>query len=191
MATDIENNVQDDKKSTHGQYTEAYVGILDAYKTQLSESVTKKNELKDKFFNCIKSIMYITAWTFAAVVVLSLLVMIIMAICGSDSTQILVGAIVSIISSFTTLILGIYKLPQIIADYLFNKEEDKQMQEIIVNIQKYELDADKTERMREKASVDAINTMITSSDGDMEMSNSSYIDSSNDDVESKNVENNI
>ena len=167
------------KKSTHDQYTEAYVGILNAYKDQLAQSVEKKNELKQHFFNSIKRLMYIMAVTFGMVVVLSLVVMAMMARFNSSSAEILAGAIVSIISSFVTMVLGIYKLPQIIADYLFNKEEDKQMKEIIVNIQKYELDADRAEKMREQASVDAVmNTIITSPDGDSEMDNSSYVDSS-------------
>lgn len=174
-----ESHDRGNKKSTHDQYTEAYVGILNAYKDQLSRSVEKKNELKQHFFISIKRLMYIMAVTFGMVVVLSLVVMAMMARFNSSSVEILAGAIVSIISSFVTMVLGIYKLPQIIADYLFNKEEDKQMKEIIVNIQKYELDADRAEKMREQASVDAVmNTIITSPDGDSEMDNSSYVDSS-------------
>lgn len=174
-----ESHGQGNKKSTHDQYTEAYVGILNAYKEQLSQSVDKKNELKQHFFDCIKKIMTAMVWTFAIVVIMSMIVMGLMAIFNTSSTQILTGAILSIISSFVTMILGIYKLPQIIADYLFNKQEDEQMKEIILNIQQYELDADKTERMRDQASVDAVmNTIITSPDGDSEMDNSPYVDSS-------------
>lgn len=180
MGLDVsEGHDRGNKKSTHDQYTEAYVGILNAYKDQLSQSVEKKNELKQHFFISIKRLMYIMAVTFGMVVVLSLVVMAMMARFNSSSAEILAGAIVSIISSFVTMVLGIYKLPQIIADYLFNKEEDKQMKEIIVNIQKYELDADRAEKMREQASVDAVmNTIITSPDGDSEMDNSTYVDSS-------------
>lgn len=180
MNLDInENHDGDNKKSTHDQYTEAYVGILNAYKEQLSKSVSNKNDLKQKFFDSIKMIMYIMVITFGLVVVLSLIVMAIMAACDSSSIQILTGAIVSIVSSFVTMVLGIYKLPQIIADYLFNKEEDQLMKEIIANIQKYELDADRTERMRAQASVDAaMNTIITLPDGDSEIDNSSYVDPS-------------
>lgn len=167
------------KKSTHDQYTEAYVGILNTYKEQLSQSVTKKNELKQKFFDCIKMIMYGMTVIFGFVVVVALIVMAVMAWTNSTSTQIIVGAIVSIISSFVTMILGIYKLPQIIADYLFNKEEDNLMKEIIANIQKYELDADKAERMRNQASVDAaMNSMLTMPDEDSDMGASSYVDPS-------------
>lgn len=62
-----------------------------------------------------------------------------------SSAAIITGAITTIFSSFTTMVLSIFKLPKIIADYLFNKEEDKLMSEIIQNIQKYEIDAVKYE----------------------------------------------
>ena len=161
-------------KSPHGQYKEAYVGILNAYQEQLKQSVVKKNELKDNFFKCIKNIMYFMVVTFGIVVIFSLIIMGLMIIFESISTEIVSGTLLSIISSFVTMILAIYKLPQIIADYLFNKEEDKQMTDIIINIQKYELDADKTEKMREQANIDA--AMRVQQNDDSEMADLTYVD---------------
>lgn len=54
------------------------------------------------------------------------------------------------LSTFATMLISIFKLPQIIADYLFNKEEDQMMNEIIKNIQKYELDAVRIEKENKK-----------------------------------------
>lgn len=163
-------DTENQKKSTHDQYTEAYVGILSAYKEQLSKSVKKKNALKKNFFDLIKWIMGTMVIVFGMVIILSLVLMGIMVIYKSNSTQVIVGAIVSIISSFVTLVLGVCKLPKIIAEYLFNKEEDQLMKEIIENIQKYELNADKTEKMRKLASVDAtMNSMLTDSKEDLKM----------------------
>lgn len=165
--------------STHSQYTEAYVGILNAYKEQLNIAVKEKNKLKRDFFKAIRFIMIAMVVIFGVVLLTALGIM---ATHESTSIEILSGAIVSIVSSFVTMILGIYKLPQIIADYLFNKEEDKQMTEIIVNIQKYELDADKTERLRNQAQVAAaINQITTTPDADEQINNSSYVDSSKED----------
>ena len=168
-----------ERKSTHDQYTEAYIGILNTYEQQLENSITKKNELKEKFFDCIKIIMICMVCIFAGVVILSLEIMLLMVICNSSSVEILVGAIVSIVSSFVTLLLGIYKLPQIIADYLFNKEEDKLMKQIIRNIQKYELNAAQTEKLREHASVDALaNTVLDSQGQDSLLEDSNYVNPS-------------
>lgn len=169
--------MEENVKSPHDQYTEAYVGILNAYQGQLKESVVKKNELKDNFFKCIKNIMYFMVITFGIVVVLSLGIMGLMIVFKTVSTEIISGALLSIISSFVTMIMAIYKLPQIIADYLFNKEEDKQMTDIIVNIQKYELDADKTEKMRTQATIDAaMNTMMANPNDDSEITDLPYTD---------------
>ena len=177
-----DNRDGNNQPSTHSQYTEAYVGILNAYKEQLNVSVKEKNSLKRDFFKAIRFIVIAMVFIFGIVLLAALIVMGIMATHESPSIEILAGAIVSIISSLVTMILGLYKLPQIIADYLFNKEEDKQMTEIIVNIQKYELDADKTEKLRNQAQVDAAISQITTiPDADEQINNSSYVDSSKED----------
>ena len=61
------------------------------------------------------------------------------------SPSIISGIIPVIISSFVTMLTAILKLPQIIANYLFNKDEDNQMVEIIKSIQQYEVDISKSE----------------------------------------------
>lgn len=141
MQHDNDNTIQ----GTHDKYTEAYINILNTYKEQISSSVTKKNELKERFFKTIKIIMYWLAGIFACTLCFSLLLFGIMIYKNYSSAAIITGAITTIFSSFTTMVLSIFKLPKIIADYLFNKEEDKLMSEIIQNIQKYEIDAVKYE----------------------------------------------
>ena len=73
------------------------------------------------------------------------------------------------LSSFTTMLVSIFKLPQIIGDYLFNKDEDNQMIEIIKNIQQYEIDVDKQEKM---ASIDANDNIVPSEKSDVLMKTS-------------------
>lgn len=138
---DDDNRIQ----GTHDKYTDAYINILNAYKNQISNSVTKKNELKERFFEVIKQIMVWLTWIFAGTLVLSLIIFGLMIWNNYNSVAIITGAITTILSSFTTMILSIFKLPKIIANYLFNKKEDKLMSEIIQNIQKYEIDAVKYE----------------------------------------------
>lgn len=130
---------------THNKYTDAYVGILDTYKKQISNSVEKKNELKKKFFGTIKIIMHFLTIIFFISIVVSLMLFYTMIANNYSSAEIIAGAITTLISSFVTMILSIFKLPEIIAEYLFNKEEDKLMSEIIKNIQEYEIDAVKYE----------------------------------------------
>jgi len=130
---------------THNKYTDAYVGILKTYKEQISNSVTKKNELKEKFFNIIKWMLYALTIIFALTMIISLGLFGVMVCKDSESSGIITGAITTLVSSFVTMVLSIFKLPKIIADYLFNKEEDKLMKEIIENIQSYEIEAVKYE----------------------------------------------
>lgn len=73
------------------------------------------------------------------------------------------------LSSFATMLVSIFKLPQIIADYLFNKDEDNQMIEIIKNIQQYEIDAVKLEKT---VSIDAEKEIMSREKSDSEMKSS-------------------
>lgn len=126
----------DNGRSTHDKYTDSYVGILNEYRELLSESVKKKNDLKEKFFVAIRIIMFWMLAIFSAAILGS-----IVAICITSSPKVLAGAIVSILSSFATMMASIFKLPKIIAKYLFNKKEDDLMKDIMKNIQTYEINA--------------------------------------------------
>jgi len=133
--------------NAHGKYTKAYVDILNTYKTQIESSVTKKNELKQSFLELISVILLFVTILFIGSVILSFSVFIIMIKNNYESVAVIVGAVTGMITTLSTMILSIFKLPEIVANYLFNKEEDKQMIEIIKNIQAYELQAVKLEKL--------------------------------------------
>ncbi len=137
MVSDNNNKVQD----THGKYTDAYIDILKTYEKQILDSVSKKNNLKEEFFITIKHIMYGLCFVFAGTLLLSIILFTIMIIKDYNSVAVITGAITTIISSFATMIVSLFKLPKIIADYLFNKKEDRLMNQIIKNIQQYEINA--------------------------------------------------
>ena len=138
--------------NAHETYTQAYVNILNTYNTQIEESIKKRNTLKDSFFNMINLIMKILIFLFTGSVVASFIVFVFMIIFKYNSSAVIAGAITGMISSFVTMLLSIFKLPQIIAEYLFNKEEDRMMSEVIKNIQTYEIDVVKAERLANSAS---------------------------------------
>lgn len=153
----------------HGKYTQSYVGILDTYKEQISSSVQKKNQLKDRFFSVIKGIMIALVVLFFLILLSSFLIFGMMIICKYQSVAVITGAITAILSSFTTMLVSIFKLPEIIGDYLFNKDEDNQMIEIIKNIQQYEIDAVKLEKT---VSIDAEKEIMFREKIDSEMKSS-------------------
>lgn len=150
---------KDEALDAHGKYTDAYVGILNTYRTQIEKSITKKNELKDKFFKVIRFVMIVLIVLFVISIIGSFFIFWTMIKLEYQSVAVITGAITAMMSSFATMILSIFKLPKIIGDYLFNKEEDQLMNEIIKNIQTYEIDAVRLERIaqtdaeKEKANV--------------------------------------
>lgn len=159
---------------THNKYTDAYVEILKTYKEQISSSVAKKNTLKEYFFTTIKKIMYALTAIFSFTMIASLVLFGMMVWKNSGSTTIIAGAITTLVSSFVTMVLSIFKLPEIIANYLFNKKEDILMNEIIKNIQQYEIDAVKYEI--KNAELERVIQLKTGADEetDINLENSNY-----------------
>lgn len=142
----MDDNQVDSGTDAHRQYTEAYVSILNTYNKQLTNSTDQKRNLKANFFNLIKLIMIILIILFSISVIASFAIFILMIVFQYSSAAVITGAITAMLSTFATIVLSILKLPKIIASYLFNKKEDSQMNDIIENIQKYELDAVKLEK---------------------------------------------
>lgn len=134
----------------HAQYTTAYIKILSTYQKQIDDSIRRKNELKNKFFNLIKGIIITLIILFIVSIFAFFMLMILMVRSNYQSVSVVTGAVTTMLSTFATMLISIFKLPQIIADYLFNKEEDQMMNEIIKNIQKYELDAVRIEKENKK-----------------------------------------
>lgn len=181
------NNLEE--LDAHSKYTQAYVDILNTYNKQISDSIVKKNTLKTNFFDLIKGIMITLVVLFGASVIISFLVFIVMIICDYQSVGVITGAIAGMLSTFSTMILSIFKLPKIIADYLFNKEEDKQMNEIIKNIQAYELEAVKLEKV---AKLDSEKEIIDGLKNDLPFEESPNIDGTQpQDVETQTIENEL
>ena len=83
---------------------------------------------------------------FVLSVIASFAIFVVMITTKYSSVAVITGAITGMLSTFATIVLSIFKLPEIIAKYLFNKKEDAQMNEVIRNIQQYELDAVKLEK---------------------------------------------
>lgn len=81
----------------------------------------------------------ILKYWFFAIVMLGFLILIstpiVLIVSIKDMTQI--TAIISVLSILIELVVAIMVLPQIIAEYLFNKEEDKMMMQIIESMQQY------------------------------------------------------
>lgn len=138
----------------HDKYTDAYVDFLKTYTGQYEKSIKNKNGLKIAFFIVISLVMFILMIVFAVVLVETIKIFKLMIGTDYKSTELIVGAIVSLVSSFVTMNISIFKLPKFIAKYLFNKDEDSTVMKIISGIQLYELQADEHEKRMETAEKD-------------------------------------
>lgn len=128
-------------ENTHDKYTYLYVHILNTYRGQLETSVKTKNNLQNKFYILITGFMIGLTVLFCGSVIASFVLFFIMLKMNYTSAYMVSGAITATVSSFATAIAALFKLPEIVAKYLFNKDEDKAMNEIIKNIQEYEINA--------------------------------------------------
>lgn len=136
-----ESHTQNQTGEHHTKYTKSYTALVDAYTQQLAINAKSKKDLKERFFNVMCTIIFFMIFSFIGTLVFTFDLL----FKKNISPTIISGIIPAIISSFVTMLTAILKLPQIIANYLFNKDEDNQMVEIIKSIQRYEIDISESE----------------------------------------------
>lgn len=125
----------------HTKYTNSYIKLVKAFEKHFNKNSKSKIKLKKYFFYVMCVIIFAMIFSFIGTLVFTFKLL----FTKNISPSIISGIIPVIISSFVTMLTAILKLPQIIANYLFNKDEDNQMVEIIKSIQQYEVDISKSE----------------------------------------------
>lgn len=162
---------QEEDFDSHKEYAKTYIDILKTYnKQQIKETIKTRNDLKKRFFRLIKLLMIFLILLFCFSIVASICIFYLMVNTKNDSFPIVTGAITAIISSLSTMMLSIIKLPELIAKYLFNEDEDHSMTEIIKNIQSYELKSAQMNTLGENDAQKEINEQKADDDEDMEFS---------------------
>ncbi len=139
------------KANSHDRYTDAYIGILNVYKNYIRESIKNKFRLKSLFFALVCVIMAVMIALFFFSIYWSFGLFSDMVEAHSQPSSVITGAVTAVVSSLVTMTTSIIVLPKIVADYLFNKKEDRSMTKIIGNIQGYEIRAVETERLKSEA----------------------------------------
>lgn len=156
---------------SHKEYAKTYIDILKTYnEQQIKETIKTRNNLKRKFFNLIRILMIFLILLFCFSIVASICIFYLMVDTGNDSFPVVTGAITAVISSLSTMILSISKLPKLIAKYLFNENEDRSMTEIIKNIQSYELKSAQMNTLGKNDAQKKINDQKADDDEDMKIS---------------------
>lgn len=135
------DNPQDKKKENtkYDEHTKKYTDLLDSFITNTKSSNKLKSGLKIAFFIIIVLIMVGLAALFSYSVYKAFNVIMYLNTENNHSTESVIGTVASIIPSLATMIVALIKLPKIIAKYLFNPEEDKNMVAIIEKIQNYDI----------------------------------------------------
>lgn len=121
------------------QHTKKYTEFLEIFVKTLRRSSILKFWLKLLFFIIIVSIMIGMYNLFSNSLDNTFNIIKVLNATNNDSIENIISAIVPVITSFSTMMVSLIKLPEIIAHYLFNTEEDKNMAEIIGKIQNYDV----------------------------------------------------
>lgn len=148
---DSKNDSQDDSNTApittdnrsdnvYYEHTKKYTNLLEVFIQSTKSFNNQKKCLKTWFFMVIVSIMIMMCFIFGYAVYKSLTIIYKLSLSNLDSLDGIIASVVSIIPPLSTMIISLIKLPKIIADYLFNREEDKNMVAIIEKIQKYDID---------------------------------------------------
>lgn len=122
------------------KHTEKYTKLLKNYIKHTKNSNKIKNDYKKIFFWIIIAIMATLAIAFVVLLCNALGIIKDLSIEEKPiPTESIIGLVTAIISSFITMLVSLFKLPEIIAKYLFNLKEDENMAKIIGHIQTYDI----------------------------------------------------
>ena len=115
-------------------HNEAYTKILEAYSDTLKTNLENKNQYKRKFFYCCLYTLRPLAFGFPAI-----LTIIIGYILLYPDNHLDIKSIVTVITAMSAAFISSFMiLPKIITQYLFNLDEEKNIREIIKNIQEHD-----------------------------------------------------
>lgn len=136
------NNQADEKAKPHSveilKHSKNYSKLLDIYVDSANQNITMKKWFKIIFF-------IVTMCSLISVVVLFFLTILYAFYSFNKfddlngvTTQAILSVVTIVVPAISSLIVAFIKIPEIIAQYLFNTKEDENMNLIIKNIQDYD-----------------------------------------------------
>lgn len=127
------------KKDADEYHSDKYTILLNNYVKNMDRNVRAKLVLKIIFFIIVMCILGGLSYTFYYTIKCTINAIREMIKSNYASIDIIVTIITPLMSSFGTIMVSLLKLPEIIAHYLFNPEEDESAVTIVGNIQKYDI----------------------------------------------------
>lgn len=127
------------KDSKYDERSDKYTQILSNFVENISSAAKTKGVLKITFFYSIIIMLILFTLVFVGSLIFAFY-LVYNAISGQVyPTETFFTAIVSLLSSLGAVVISLLKLPEIIAKYLFNPEEDRDTITIVEKIQQYDI----------------------------------------------------
>lgn len=116
----------------------SYSDLLEIYVSSARWNVIIRNVLKILFFVITMGCLVTVVCIFCRSINYSFSIFERYSISSDITWEVIVSVVTVLVPTISSLIVAFLKIPQIIAKYLFNIEEDNLMNSIIKNIQKYD-----------------------------------------------------
>ena len=113
------------------KHNDQYTKLLQIYVRYARSTIKTKQRYKHQFYKLITRLLW-------AIVIMTLLTVFYAVLLYGDK-EMSQNLLTTLIAGGASLITAIIVLPQTIAKYLFNPEEEKVLSEIIKNVQKYDM----------------------------------------------------
>lgn len=161
----------------YDERSDKYTELLNNFTDSTNTSHKAKNILKIIFFIIIMLIMLLLTAIFIYALFNTCHIMNTKSNTTVSSISEITGAVAALISSLSAVLVSLFKLPEIIAKYLFNRKEDTDMVSLIEKIQKYDTDMFELEHNAEYAFIKNKQN-FAHTQGDETLESEDYIDMS-------------
>lgn len=131
--------IKDLKKEGHEAHSDGYTKLINNYVNGIRRNTFAKFIMKALFFIVVMFILGGLVYTFHYAITYTISMIQNMIKSNHVSFNMIAATLTPLVSSFGTIIISLLKLPEIIAKYLFNPQEDESAVAIVKNIQKYDI----------------------------------------------------
>lgn len=127
---DEEGELRRDERREVVLHLQIYTNYLTVYYNYLFDSLEFKQNMRKKIYSLFRNVFYI--------IICSLIAGILIFIISNGFGNNEIANVISIMTLGISLISTIFIIPTKISDFVYNKEDDKNISEIIKNIQNYD-----------------------------------------------------
>jgi len=128
-----------DDVQTLTKHNEQYTKLLEAYVENIKEVLADKRQKKEQTYRIAFGLMIAIPICVIVIIIIALLL-------GAFCTKVdMIDLLPEIVAAMGVFITTLITIPNLISEYLFNKEEEQAMSSIIAKIQDYDIQVRKKE----------------------------------------------